>query len=207
MTTDTKKPHGFLNFALDFGPLLAFFIAFQLTKTQVGPLAATIVGTIVFMAGMLIAMAVSLIKLKRISPMMWLSAVLVLGFGGLTIYFNDPRFIQVKPTLIYGGFALLLLGGVAAGRPLLRYVFGPVFEGLNPQGWLKLSRNWGLFFAFLAVLNEALRYGVSFETWLTIKVWGVTALSLLFAFANIPMLLRHGLSLGEAEDVPVPPQS
>ncbi len=207
MTADAKKPHGLLNFALDFGPLLAFFVAFQVTKGQVGPLAATIVGTVVFMSGMLIAMAVSLLKLKRISPMMWLSAVLVLGFGGLTIYFNDPRFIQVKPTLIYGGFAALLLGGLAAGRPLLRYVFGPVFEGLNPEGWLKLSRNWGLFFAFLAVLNEALRYAVSFETWLTVKVWGVTAVSLLFAFANIPMLLRHGLSLGEAEDVPVPPQS
>ncbi len=207
MTADAKKPHGLLNFALDFGPLLAFFIAYKVADGRVGPLTATIVGTIVFMSGMLIAMAVSLLKLKRISPMMWISAVLVLGFGGLTIYFHDPRFIQVKPTLIYGGFAALLLGGVATGRPLLRYVFGPVFEGLSQVGWLKLSRNWGLFFAFLAIVNEALRYALSFETWLTIKVWGVTAVSLLFAFANIPMLLRHGLSLGEAEDVPVPPQS
>lgn len=212
--TDTKtdqaakpKPHGLLTFALDFGPLLAFFLAYKLSLGPEGPLAATIFSTIVFMVAILIALGVSLWKVGRVSPMTWISAVLILGFGGLTVYLNDPKFIQLKPTLIYTGFALLLFGGLATGRPLLKYVFGPAFEGLDHDGWLKLSRNWAIFFAAMAVCNEALRATVSFDLWLTIKVWGVTALSLIFAFANIPMLMRHGFSVAEAaEEPPVPPQ-
>jgi intracellular septation protein len=83
---------------------------------------------------------------------------------------------------------------------LLKYLFGPVFEGLDEAGWLKLSRNWAFFFAFMAVLNEVLRATVSFDAWLTAKVWGATALSLLFGMANIPMLLRHGLTVEAPAD-------
>lgn len=199
--TDTPKakPHGALSFALDFGPLLAFFVAYKLT--------GIFVSTAVFMVAIVIALIVSLAVLKRVSPMTWMSAILVVGFGGLTLYLNDPRFIQLKPTIIYAGFALLLFGGLAAKKPLLRYVFGPIFEGLNETGWLKLSRNWAIFFAAMAVVNEGLRAWLSFETWLTVKVWGVTALSMVFAMANIPMLLRHGFSVAEAkEEPPIPPQ-
>ena len=205
---DKKKPHGLLTFLLDFGPLLAFFIAYKIGEGRIGALSATILGTVVFMAAITISLAVSLYKLGRVSPMSWVSAILVLGFGGLTIYFHDPRFIQVKPTIIYSGFALLLFGGLAAGRPLLKYLFGPIFEGLSEAGWLKLSRNWALFFAGMAALNEVLRAALSFDAWLTAKVWGITILSLLFAFANIPMLMRHGFSPAEAkEEPPIPPPS
>ena len=193
------KPHAGLSFALDFGPLLAFFIAYKLT--------GIIVGTGVFMAAIVVALVVSVIVLKRVSPMTWISAVLVVGFGGLTIYLNDPRFIQLKPTIIYSGFALLLFAGLAARKPLLRYVFGPIFEGLNEAGWLKLSRNWAIFFAAMAVVNEGLRAWLSFDAWLTVKVWGVTILSMAFALANIPLLLRHGFSVAEVkEEPPIPPQ-
>lgn len=200
MTDETKPPpHGGLSFLLDFGPLLAFFVAYKFS--------GIIVGTAIFMVAILIALAVSLVKLKRVSPMTWISAILVIGFGGLTIYLNDPRFIQLKPTIIYAGFALLLFAGLAAGKPLLKYVFGPIFEGLTDTGWLKLSRNWAIFFAAMALLNEALVAQLSFEAWLTVKVWGITALSLLFAFANIPMLMRHGFSVADPkEDAPIPPQ-
>ena len=200
MTDAAKpKPHGGLSFALDFGPLLAFFVAYKFT--------GIIVGTAVFMAAIVVALVVSVAVLKRVSPMTWISAVLVVGFGGLTIYLNDPRFIQLKPTIIYTGFALLLFGGLAARKPLLRYVFGPIFEGLNEAGWLKLSRNWAIFFAAMAVVNEGLRAWLSFDAWLTVKVWGVTILSMAFALANIPMLLRHGFSVAEVkEEPPIPPQ-
>src|SRR3546814_2639756 len=86
-------------------------------------------GTAVFMAAIVVALVVSVIVLKRVSPMTWISAILVVGFGGLTIYLNDPSFIQLKPTIIYAGFAVLLFAGLAARRPLLRSVFGPIFEG------------------------------------------------------------------------------
>jgi len=205
--TARKKPHGLLTFALDFGPLLIFFIAYKVASLSQGPLAATITATIVFMVAIALALAISLIKIGRVSPMTWISAVLIVGFGALTIYFHDPAFIQLKPTIIYGGFATLLFAGLAMRRPLLRYVFGPIFEGLDETGWLKLSRNWAVFFAGMAALNEVLRATVSFDTWLTIKVWGVTTLSVAFALANIPMLLRHGLTVADAEaEPPVPPQ-
>jgi intracellular septation protein len=192
------KPSGTLTFLLDFGPLLAFFVAYKFV--------GLIAGTAVFMAAILVALAVSLIRLGRVSPMTWISAVLVIGFGGLTIYFRDPKFIQIKLTIINAGFALLLFGGLAAGKPLLKHVFGMAFEGLSETGWMKLTRNWALFFAGMALLNELLRASLSFDQWLTLKVWGITILSLLFAFANIPMLMRHGLRFDEGpQEPPVPP--
>lgn len=201
-TAVTDEPHApshpaWLPFAIDFGPLLAFFLTFRLTKSD-GALGATsgaIKGTLVFMAAILIAVAISQWKLKKVSPMLWLSAVLVLGFGALTIWLNDPVFIQVKPTIIYLGFAALLLGGVWRGRPLLKYLLQAAYDGLSAEGWLKLSRNWGLFFIGMAALNEGLRHNLSFDTWLTAKVWGVTGLSMLFAMSQLPLMLRHGLSL------------
>ena len=80
------------------------------------------------------------------------------------------------------------------------------FDGLSEEGWLKLSRNWAWFFLFLAVLNEVLRHFLSFDTWLLAKLWGVSGLSFLFTFTQIPMLLRHGLGEdSEAEVEQNPP--
>ena len=90
----------------------------------------------------------------------------------------------MKPTFIYVGFAALLGGGLLRGKPLLKWLFGPVFPGLTQEGWLKLSRNWALFFLVLAVANEIMRATLTFDTWLTVKVWGVTVVSLLFAIAE-----------------------
>jgi intracellular septation protein len=202
------KPGAAFNFMLDFGPLLLFFLAYKLAG---GPFIATGV----FMLAIVVAVIVSLVRIGRVSPMLWISAVLVVGFGALTLWLRDPRFIQMKPTIIYAGFALLLFGGLAAGKPLLKYVFHLAFEGLSDKGWMKLTLNWALFFAAMAILNEVMRAFLSFDTWLTVKVWGITILSLLFAFANIPMLLRHGLTVPEDDkdssdpadsaDAPLPP--
>ena len=185
---------------IDLGPLIVFFVT-----NFFAPVPDTLkifVATGAFMIAILIAMGASLYLYRRVSPMMWISAVLVVGFGGLTLWFHDQRFIQIKPTLIYTGFALLLFGGLAAGKPLLKYVFGPVFEGLSELGWKKISRNWAIFFAAMAVMNEVLRATVTFETWLTIKVWGVTFLAFAFGAANVPMLLRHGLTIADPEPPP-----
>ena len=191
-----------LPFVIDFGPLLAFFLTFRLTKGDgaFGATSGAIKGTIVFMIAILIAVAVSQWKLKKISPMLWLSAVLVLGFGGLTIWLNDPVFIQIKPTIIYAGFAALLLGGWGMRRALLKYLLQAAYDGLTDEGWLKLSRNWGLFFAALALANEALRYFLDFDAWLTAKVWGITAITVLFAMSQFPLMLRHGLDLGQEKE-------
>ncbi len=197
-----KKASTRLNYALDYGPLLVFFLAYKFGGSEADPTQGPLVGTGVFMIAIVIAVAVSKWKIGRVSPMLWLSAVLVIGFGALTLWFRDPKFIQIKPTLIYLFFAALLLGGVMRGKAMLKYVLEAAYDGLNDKGWLKLSLNWGLFFLVLAAANEAMRAALSFETWLTVKVWGVTLLTILFAMANVPMLMRHGLSLGDEPEVP-----
>jgi intracellular septation protein len=203
-TADAKPKHGLLNFLLDFGPLLLFFLASKFGGSEADPKQGPIVGTAVFMVAIAVAAIISKVKLGKISPMLKLTAALGIFFGGLTLWFNDERFIQIKPTLIYAFFALLLIGGWLRGQSLLKYVLEAAYDGLDEIGWRQLSLNWGLFFAALAVANEAMRNTLDFDLWLTLKVWGVTALTFLFAMANVPMLLKHGLKLGD--EPPVPPQ-
>ncbi len=189
-TNKTVKSHAsWLPMALDYVPLILFFVVYKF--------AGIITGTAVFMVAIVAAIAVSKWKIGHVTPMMWLSAILVVGFGALTIYFNDQKFIQIKPTIIYVMLGGLLLAGLARGKSLLKFVIGPAFTGLDDAGWMMLSRNWALFFLALAAMNEALRAMTSFDTWLTVKVWGVPILSMLFVAANMPMLLRHGLGAEE----------
>jgi len=197
--------HGWLNFVIDFGPLLIFFLVYKFSSGGTGAFAATtaaIKGTVAFMVAIIAAMIVSKWKLGRISPMLWLSSILVIGFGALTVYFHDESFIVMKPTIIYGAFALLLLGGYLAGKPMLKYLLQSALEGITEKGWMLLSRNWGLFFLVLGIANHIMyvliqRGEFSFDTWLTIKVWGITALSFLFTLTQLPVMLKNGLALPE----------
>lgn len=207
MSERGKAPAGWLGFAIDFGPLLLFFLAYRLSDPKENPLTATLTGTGVFMAATIVAIGVSWWRHGRVSPMLWLSAVLVLGFGALTLWFRDAAFIQHKPTIIYLLFAVVLGLGLLKGEALLKRLLAAAYDGLSDEGWRVLSRNWALFFLFMAGLNEALVAALSFDTWLTVKVWGVTALSLIFALANVPMMLRHGLVVAEREDAAAPPKS
>ena len=195
MTTTTKSYPSWLPMALDYVPLLIFFLAYKWM--------GIFGGTAVFMVAITAAIIIAKVVIGRASPMMWLSAILVIGFGGLTLYLHDQKFIQIKPTIIYLLLGGLLLGGLLRGKPLLKYVIQHAYTGLSDKGWMILSRNWALFFFVMAGLNEVLRASVNFDTWLTIKVWGVTAASFLFAIVNVPMLIRHGLGEDDAKiDVP-----
>ncbi|MDI1296537.1 MAG: septation protein IspZ [bacterium] len=205
MTAATTKPkhNGTLSLALDFGPLLVFFLTYKGAGWIWGatnPITAMTFSTAAFMAAIVIAVLISKVKLGRVSPMLWLSALLILFFGGLTIYFHDQSFIQIKPTIIYAFFALMLFAGLVRGKPLLKYLLQAAYDGLTHDGWMKLSRNWALFFVAMAIANEIMRRSMSFDSWLAVKVWGVTIISVVFAAANVPMLLRHGLDLGDKLD-------
>jgi intracellular septation protein len=193
----TKPDHAMLKLLLDYIPLLIFFGVYKMNapsgNDMVGTMAAVVKSTGAFMIAIIAAALVAKWKLGRISPMMWLTSILVLGFGGLTLWFHDAKFIQLKPTIIYVLLSGLLFGGLLLGKPLMKFVFEAGYDGLSDRGWTLLSRNWAWFFALLAVLNEGIRQSFDFDTWLTIKVWGVTALSFVFAAANVPMLLKHGL--------------
>ena len=196
--TAEKPKSSWLNLLVDFGPLLVFFLAYRHfsppdDENTVGVVLAVTKGTVAFMVATLVALIVSKWRLKHISPMVWLSTTLILGFGALTVFFNDPFWIQIKPTAVYLIFAVVLFGGLLKGKAMLRYLLQSAFEGLSDEGWLKLSRNWAVFFLVLAGLNETLRHVLTFGGWLQTKLWLFTGLSFLFTFSQIPMVLRHGM--------------
>lgn len=207
-----KKPSsGWLNVLVDYGPLLVFlgvYKYFAPEETEAfAEIAAVIKGTVAFMVAAVIALLFSKMKLGKVSPMLIFSTALIVGFGGLTIFFGDPTFVQLKPTIIYSMFgAALVIGWAWKGKALLKVLLEAAFEGLSDEGWLKLSRNWGFFFFALAGLNELLRYmynveNGSFETWLWAKFWVFMPLTFLFTFTQIPMLMKHGLDVGAEDDV------
>jgi len=195
-----KGPSPWVRYAIEYGPLLIFFLTYKFAPYD--RLTATLFATGVFMAAILVALVAALVILKRVPPITWLSAVLVIVMGGITLYLHDTRFIQMKPTIIYAVLAAILFIGILRKKPVLKWLFGEIFPGLDETGWLKLTRNWAFYFLFLALSNEVIRATMSFDAWLTIKVWGVTILSFIFAAANVPMLLRHGLD-PEEKDKPL----
>ncbi|ANU08247.1 inner membrane-spanning protein YciB [Paraurantiacibacter namhicola] len=205
-----KPKSGWINILVDYGPLLVFFAVYKLTSPDgnntAGEIMAVINGTGAFIVAAVIALAVSKWRLGKVSPMLWLSTALIVGFGALTIYFRDERFIQWKPTIIYVLFGAALLIGYAKRKALLKYLLEAAFDGLSDEGWLKLSRNWAWFFLALAVLNTVLIYTISFEAWLAAKLWLFMPLSFIFTFSQLPMLMRHGLDLeGKKEAETTPP--
>lgn len=197
----TKKPKsGWLNVIIDYGPLLVFLGVYRwqapADPNPAGELLAIIYGTGAFMFAAVVALIASRTLLGKISPMLWFSTALIVGFGALTIFFGDPVFVQLKPTIIYSAMGTALLVGYFMGRALLQILLEAAFEGVDEQGWLKLSRNWGVFFLGLAILNELLRSQMSFESWLWAKFWVFMPLTFVFTFSQIPMLLKHGLDVG-----------
>ncbi|MGQ7828784.1 inner membrane-spanning protein YciB [Altererythrobacter sp. Z27] len=208
---ETKKAgSSWINVAVDYGPLLVFLGVYRWFAPEqaepIGELAAVIKGTMAFMVAAVVALAVSKWRLGKVSPMLWFSTALIVGFGALTVFFGDPVFVQLKPTIIYTVFGVALLAGVWRKRALLQILLEAAFEGLSQEGWLKLSRNWGVFFLLLALLNEGMRANMTFEGWLWAKLWVFLPLTFLFTFSQIPMLLKHGLTIeGVDEETRNPP--
>ncbi|HEX8388290.1 MAG TPA: inner membrane-spanning protein YciB [Sphingomonas sp.] len=200
---------------VDYAPLIVFFTANFLIPASVSMrlvaattgflsdmdrvaalvIARVVVATAAFVVATVAAMALSFARTGRISPMLWLSGGLVVVFGGLTLYFNDPRFIQMKPTIVYAAFAAVLAFGLLTGRPLLEGLLGSAYPGLSADGWRKLTRNWAVFFVAMAALNELVWRTMGWDFWVSYKLWGAIPLTLLFAMANVPMLMRHGLQV------------
>ena len=206
--TESAKPKpktGWLNILVDYGPLLVFLGVYKFYQppetSTFGEIAAVIYGTIAFMIAAVAALVFSKFKFGHVSPMLILSTTLIVGFGGLTIWLQDEKFIQIKPTAIYLLFGVLLLGGWLRGKALLQILLEAAFEGVDRDGWLKLSRNWGVFFVFMAGLNEVVRLQLDFESWLWAKLWVFMPLSFLFTFSQIPMLLKHGLAIEDRDEV------
>jgi intracellular septation protein len=190
--------------AIDLGPLLVFFLVNGFAP--VPGMVKIFYATGAFMAAMLIAMMISYFRYRHISPMLWFSGAMVLVLGGLTIWLHNETFIKLKPTIYYSIAAGLLLFGLLTKRNLLQAVLGSAYPGLSERGWVILTRNWVLFFIAMAVVNEAVWRNSSTDFWVAFKLWGALPATFVFALANVPMLMRHGLQLEKGkEEPPIPP--
>lgn len=197
-----------LRLAIDIGPLAVFFLVNMFAPGIA--LTRLLAATVAFMIASIVAMIVSKVKAGHISPMLWISSTLVLVFGGLTLYFHDSTFIKVKPTFVYTMFAAILAFGLVTRKPLLQMLLDTAYPGVDAEGWRKLTRNWAIFFVGMALLNEYVWRTYAplptsdTTTWAAFKLWGAVPLTLIFTFANVPMLMKHGLK--EGEEPPVPPE-
>jgi intracellular septation protein len=196
-----QEPQGASKLLIDLGPLLVFFLVNFLAP--VPAVMKIFVATGAFMVAMVVAMIFSALRYGRISPLLWFSGLMVVVLGGLTIWLHKEWIIKMKPTFYYALVSGLLWFGLATDRPLLQRVLGSTYPGLDEIGWTKLTRNWAAFFAFMAALNEAVWRNSSTNFWVGFKLWGALPLTFVFAAANIPMLLRHGLMKEDA--VPIEP--
>ena len=195
-----RRPGPGATLLIDYGPLILFFLTNFLAP--VPTVLRVFYATGVFMAAMIAAMLYSQIRYRHISPMLWFSGIMVVVFGGLTLWLHDERFIKVKPTIYYGAVAALLLFGLLTRRNLLKVVLGSAYPGLRERGWYLLTRNWVVFFLAMAGLNEAIWRTTSTEFWAGSKLWLFIPATFLFAAANVPMLLRHGLADEQPAELP-----
>ncbi len=190
-----------LKLALELGPLVVFFAAFQLFKGAPVTLfgaqyEGVVMATLVFIPAILASLAASWALTRKLPRMAVITAVVVVVFGGLTVWLNDDTFIKMKPTIVNGLFALALGFGLAQGRSYLKYLMGEALP-LSDEGWMIFTRRWMVFFVFLAVVNEIVWRTQSTDFWVSFKAFGNLPLTLAFMASQWPMLKRHGL--GDAD--------
>ncbi len=177
--------------AVEMGPLVVFFLVNSLAgRFLEDPKQSIFWATGAFMIASPLALIASRLLLGHIATMPLVTGVFVLVFGGLTLWLHDDLFIKMKPTIVNVLFAVILFGGLATGRPFLRYVFGQAFH-LTEEGWSKLTFRWAWFFLALALLNEIMWRNFSTETWAAFKVFGIMPLTMLFAMSQIGLMMRH----------------
>jgi intracellular septation protein len=194
-----KEINPLLKLALELGPLMVFFFANARGEWLIGRFPALsnigepiFIATALFMAATAIALAASWILVRSLPIMPLISGIVVLIFGALTLWLHNETFIKMKPTIVNALFGVILLGGLYFGKSLLGYVFDSAFK-LNAEGWRKLTMRWGIFFIFLAVLNEVVWRSFSTDFWVAFKVWGTMPITLIFTFAQMPLVMKYSI--------------
>ena len=175
----------FLKFITDFGPLLIFFIIYYRTGnnllTAIPPL---VVATI-------LAVAIMYFVEKKIPYVPLIGGIVITLFGGLTLYFNNPIFIYMKPTIVNIIFAsVLIISKVFFQKNFLKLFLQTAFQ-LNEIGWDKLNFRWAYFFIFLAILNEIVWRTQPETTWVNFKVWGILPITFIFTASQIPLINKY----------------
>jgi len=205
MTTDAaaRQLNPFVKMAIEIGPLILFFVAnargeqvaasWPAIESLGGPI---FFATAVFIVATLASLIASYALTRHLPLMPFVTAVIVVVFGGLTLWLQDETFIKLKPTIIYVLFGVLLLGGLAFGKSLLGYVFDSVFD-LTDEGWRLLTIRWGVFFLVMAVVNEAVWRSFSTDFWVSFKLFGFLPLTFLFAIAQVSLINKHSVGTDE----------
>ena len=174
-----------LKFLTDLGPLIIFFVVYKKSGNNLSSaIPPLIIATI-------IAVSIVYFVEKKIPYVPLLGAVIITFFGGLTIYFNDPVFIYVKPTIINILFALaLFFGKYFTKEPVLKKIMGKSIP-LSDLGWELLNRRWMFFFFGLAILNECIWRTQTEEFWVNFKVWGMLPITIIFTGFQIPLINKY----------------
>tara|TARA_R110002096_G_scaffold33400_3_gene96582 strand:- start:3700 stop:4317 length:618 start_codon:yes stop_codon:yes gene_type:complete len=196
-----RKINTGLKLALELGPIAAFFIGYGRVKDQVFTIAGTdyagfIVATALFIPLMLLTTGILWALTGKLSKMQIATVVLVVIFGGLSVWLNDERFFKMKPTMIYALFAGILGFGLMRGRSYLESVMDGALP-LKPEGWMILTRRLTLFFAALAVTNEVIWRGFSTEVWVNFKTFGLTAALFLFFMTQSRLFSKFAIEVPE----------
>jgi intracellular septation protein len=169
--------------AIDYGPLAVFFASY----VALGLMAATAA----LIGASLIALLLAWLLERRVPLVPLITAAIVAVFGGLTLWLQDETFIKMKPTIVQALFALILLGGLAFGRPLLKPLLGPMMPPMSERAWRRFTFRYALFFAAMAGLNELVWRTQSTDFWVTFKVFGLPVLTILFILSQIPFVGRE----------------
>ena len=176
-----------IKFVTDFGPLLVFFLFYYKSGKDLR------IAIPPFILATILALIVVWILEKKIPMVPLLGGILITFFGGLTLYFNDPIFIYIKPTIINIIFGLsLLFGKFFTDEPILKKILGKSLP-LSNEGWLILNNRWMYFFFSLAILNEFIWRTQSEEFWVNFKVWGMLPITFLFTLSQIGIISKYKL--------------
>jgi intracellular septation protein len=195
--SDRKRLNPLLKLVLELGPLVLFFMANAYSdRFGVAEGRRIFAATAVFIVVTLVALTVHYALVRKLPIMPLVSGVVVVVFGGLTLWLDNEAFIKLKPTIVNTLFGVVLLVGLYFGKPLLAVVLDSVFE-LTDEGWRKLTFRWALFFFVLAVLNEIVWRTQTTDVWVSFKVFGIMPITVLFALLQTPLLMRHELKRAE----------
>lgn len=181
---EEKSIHPGLKMALELGPVLLFFVGYLRLRERTFEIGGTeydgfIIVTAAFIPLILASTGLLWWLTGKLSRMQVVTAVLVVVFGGLSVWLNDDRFIKMKPTMIYLIFAGVLGFGLLRGQSYLQFVMDGMMP-LKDEGWMILTKRLCLFFAGLALANELVWRTMSTDAWVNFKTFGLTAA--LFAF-------------------------
>ena len=195
---EQKKQNPMIKLVLEMGPIMVFFLAYKFAPSPEGisdderQLAQVLFATAVFIPVTLAALTYSWFSVRHVPKMAVVTAVIVVVFGGLTLWLQDATFIKMKPTILYAAFGGTLFFGLLRGQSYLRYLMGELLP-LKDEGWMIFTKRFAMFFLFLAVANEAVWRGFDTDTWVTFKTFFLPLATFVFIFTQSGVFQKYAI--------------